>query len=96
MDKVIIVSNGLDNLDLVNIFLNVHYKVAVWDQLGFHPLLKYLNCQSIKDDKSKLYWVNPTDKDAVELGLRNTEQTLGSPEFIVLPIEEYKKLLYGK
>ena len=94
LNKTIIISNGLSNLDLVNLFLNVNYKVAVWDKLEqFNPHNKYYKKQEIKDGLTRPYWVDPTDKDAVELGLRNTIQTLGIPDFIVLPIEEYKRLL---
>ena len=101
LNKTIIVSDAIQNEQLIIFLLHNGFKVAGWDLLenkfwDTPAGLAYLTVVQQYPSNVKLFWCDSTDKEAVQLGLQRTEDTLGQPEFIVLPIREYKKLIYGK
>lgn len=98
MNKVIIVSDAIQNEQFVTFLLKNGFKVAGWDLLENRfwdtPAgLAYLTIVQQHLNNVKLFWCDSTDKGGAELGLRITENSLGKPELIVLPIKEYKKLI---
>ncbi len=97
-NKIIIVSDAITNEPLVKFLVDNGFKVAGWDLLegkfwDTPSGLAYLTVVQEYRKDLKLFWCDPTDKDASKLGLQRTEDTLGLPDYIVLPIKEYKKLL---
>lgn len=97
-NKVIIVSKGLDNQEIVKVLSDSGMKVASWDLLNPQywetPMgFAFFMSQEVLNKKIRLFWVDIYDKDAVQLGLRRVEDTLGLPEFVMLPIKEFKKLI---
>lgn len=94
--RTIIVTRPFKNLELIKTLFRMGAKIAAWTLLKsglWRDQPEFFKTLNLYAPGMQIFWCDPTDKDAAELGLRNVEKNLGKPDFVLLSIEDYKQLL---